>query len=149
MALHTFFFYENESFLHYFWYYLRTIATFLILEVRFFQEARFSTGPGSRSGSGSGSGFSMMPKTMSSFRNFKNNVNRLKWWLFSGSRYTCGITFSNNWIVSYVRKKELSFKICLLNQTWRKLTDTWWKVGTWKFAYKIWRYLIWLSSCFL
>ena len=28
---------------------------------------------------------------------------------------------------------------CLLNQTWGKETDTWWKVGTWKFADKIWR----------
>ena len=31
---------------------------------------------------------------------------------------------------------------CLLNQTWRKETDTWWKVGTWKFADKVWRDLI-------
>ena len=31
---------------------------------------------------------------------------------------------------------------CLLNQTWRQETDRWWKVGTWKFANKIWRDLI-------
>ena len=33
---------------------------------------------------------------------------------------------------------------CLLNQTWGRETDTWWKVGTWKFADKIWRYLIFI-----
>ena len=53
-----------------------------------------------------------MPKTIKSFRNFKNRVHTLKWWLFSciSKRYTCGIPLSNNWIASYVRKKELSFK---------------------------------------
>ena len=103
---HPFFLYGNESLRHYLWYYLKRMATFLILEVRFFQGARFFSGPGSRSGSG----FSMMSKTMNSFRNFKKRVHKLKWWLFSGNRYTCGITFSNNWIASYVRKKELSFR---------------------------------------
>ena len=52
-----------------------------------------------------------MPKTISSFRNFKNRVHTLKWWLFSGisKTYTCGIPLSNNWIAPYVRKKALSF----------------------------------------
>ena len=104
--LHPFFLHENESLWHYIWYYLRRMATFVILEVRFFQGARFSSGPESRSGSG----FSRMPKTLNSFRNFKNRVHTLKCWLFPGNRYTCGIPFDNNWIASYVRKKELSFK---------------------------------------
>ena len=49
---HPFFLYENEPSRYYLSYYLRRMATFLILEVRFFQGARFSSGPGSRSGSG-------------------------------------------------------------------------------------------------
>ena len=39
--LHPFFLYGNESLRHYLWYYLKRMATFLILEVRFFQGARF------------------------------------------------------------------------------------------------------------
>ena len=31
---------------------------------------------------------------------------------------------------------------CLLHQTWGKENDTWWKVGTWRFAEKIGRKLI-------
>ena len=87
---HPYFLYENESLRHCLSYYLRRMATFLVLEVRFFQGVHSSSGPGSRSGSG----FQTMPKTNSSFRNFKNRVHSLKWWLFSG--------ISNRFIVIYI-----------------------------------------------
>ena len=40
------------------------------------------------------------------FHKLQNRVHTLKLWLLSGNRYTCSIPFSNNWIASYVRKKE-------------------------------------------
>ena len=41
---HPNFLYENESLRHYLSYYLRRMATFLVLEVRFFGEVRFLGG---------------------------------------------------------------------------------------------------------
>ena len=116
---------------------MRKIATFLLLEVRFFQGGCFFLR--------SRPGFQTMPKTISSFRNFKNRVHTLKWWVFSSisKRYTCGIPFSNNSIAHLVLEKNNYLSkgkwehICLLHQTWRKETDTWWKVGTWKFTEKV------------
>ena len=107
--------------------------------------ACLSSGLGSRSGSA----FSTMPKTMSSFRNFKNRVHTLKWYLFSGNRYTCGMPFSNKWIASYVRKKAFSFKRKRRRQlsaesnagkrNWHMM-----KGCTWILADKIWRDLIFI-----
>ena len=37
---------------------------------------------------------------------------------------------------------------CLLNQTWRKETDTWWKVLIWKFTGKIGREIILITLIF-
>ena len=107
--------------------------------------ACLSSGLGSRSGSA----FLTMPKTMSSFRNFKNRVHTLKWYLFSGNRYTCGMPFSNKWIASYVRKKAFSFKRKRRRQlsaesnagkrNWHMM-----KGCTWILADKIWRDLIFI-----
>ena len=49
---HPNFLYENESLRHCLSYYLRRMATFLVLEVRIFGGVRFFSGPGSGSGSG-------------------------------------------------------------------------------------------------
>ena len=73
---------------------------------------------------------------MSSFRNFRNRVHTLKWWLFSVATGSRLMLEKNNYL--WKGKWEGT---CLLNQTWGKATDTWWKVGIWKFVDRVGREL--------
>ena len=91
---------------------------------------------------------------MSNFRNFKNRVHTLKWWLFSDKRYTCyvktaiicsipvvylSVTTESYLMLeknNYLLKESEKTPVRWIKHGEKKLTHDF---GTWKFADKIGR----------
>ena len=122
------------------------MAEVLVLEVRFFQGFLFFS---SVQGPGPDPVFRQCPKRWAVSETSKAGCAHCNDGCFQAFQTGIPVVYlsvTNGSHLMLERKNCLSKGkwegTCLLNQTWGKETDTWWKVRTWKFADKIGRELI-------
>ena len=143
---HPFFLHENECFLHYLWYYLRRMAMFLILEVRFFQRTCFSSSPGSQSGSG----FWRCPKWWAVSETSKTDARIKTMTVFRHAVYLSVTTGSHLMLEkqNYLSKGSEKAHVCWIKHGEKKLTHDE-RLGHENLLIKYDEILYSLCSCFL